>query len=235
MSQHPQQTRRSPRSPRFDRFLGWFSYLLWLVSVFCLFLTDLDLLSLTFLLPQSRAFWQEMIPFRLAVPPAASPQPEPQVGLFVVGLLLLDVGLLWFTYAYGKHAIVDFLAWKNFSSMRQLAVSHSTRRQLAFLYTLARFENERFQFAQFRRKGEIPSQEWSRQENLSSDGTLRRVGPFSWFYLLLFNYLLPPSAIQERQAFFTYLRQFASMVQVSPEEELEPSPPIRIKLGGRDK
>jgi hypothetical protein len=222
---------KSSHAPQFnfDRFMGWVAYVIWFYSVFCLLLVDLSLLYFAFLRPKSLAFWQEIIHFLLRIPSPDFSVPEPQVGLLITVLLLMEAGLLWFTYKYGRQAITDFLAWKKFSYTYQLTLYYRAQRQLAFFYALARLENERSQFVQRQQCGKIQEDNLP-GENILFEGNIQRVGPFSRFYLFLFNYLLPPSAIKERQAFFTYLRQFPNMVQITSSEDagIAPFPSVLV-------
>ncbi|HEU5383467.1 MAG TPA: hypothetical protein VFV38_49325, partial [Ktedonobacteraceae bacterium] len=180
MSQLVQRIRKLPRFPKFDfdRFMGWVAYIIWFYSILCLLLVDLTLFDFAFLMPGSLAFWQEIFRSPPTIPLTISFMPKPEAGLYIAMLLLIGAGFLWFTYKCGKQAIVDFLAWKNFSYMRQLTLHHSIRRQLVFLYTLARFENERFHFAQQRKSGEIREKQLS-DDNISSNDKIQCVGLFS--------------------------------------------------------
>lgn len=212
----PSSTRRSVKPSRSltfstKRLLGWIDLFSWFVAVLFLMLVELSLLALTFLAPRSLAFWMSIAQFLTIPPHIVFFQADLLYFLWIFVLILLDSSLPWFIFYLGKYAVVDFLEWKHFSHLRQLRIYKSTRQQLAYLYMLALFENEQVQRLRQRKYQQAGDSEDDPAFTFAaSTSTIQPVGPFSWFYLKLSNYLFPPTFPAQARAIATYVRQVSN-------------------------
>lgn len=210
MSQSPQ---RSEKPPRTLPFITWrisegSVYLWWLVAIIVLLTAELELLTLTFLTPQALALWEGLTRFLPIPRHFVFLQLNPVSYLWLFVLILLNYGLTWCIYYIGKFVVLDFLEWKRFSHARQLRRYKSMRQQLAYLYMLARFENERIWSLRRPRKLQTGAAGSDSLFTFAEPlGTIQAVGPFSWFYLRLSNYLFPPAFPEQARTIARYVQQ----------------------------
>ena len=207
MTPSPQRCVRLFRSLPFnkDRLMEWVAYFYWFFTVLFLLFTELSLLYLAIMAPKALVFWRWIAQFQSIPPHIVSLPMDPSYFLWMPVLIVFVSGLPWFIYYFGKSAVIDFLEWRRFSHLRQLRLHQNIKQQLAYLYMFARSENERVQFLRQRRYQQAG-------DNLlftftAPINTIQPVGPFSWLYLRLSNYLFPPSFPAQARAIATYVRQ----------------------------
>lgn len=180
-------------SRNLDGFLAWCSVFLWLSIGLFLLLNELTLLSSTFLTPRATLFWYQLIRLQAWHWSGVSNHFLLTCGYMLI-LLLYNIAQSWISYYCLKTSVGELLAWKRIPHFYQQYAHESAQLQLAILRALARFENERRRFLHVGRHPKGGSGAHDPCTAFAEQSAIEPIGPFSWLYLWLSNYLFPPSS-----------------------------------------